>query len=84
MAERFWRGVNPVGRRFKRNGDVLHTIEIVGVVRNSRIEDVYSPICGPAFYVPLSQAYTSAQTLQVRTAGSPQSIAPEVFSVVRE
>ena len=83
MAERFWPGVNPVGQSFRRNGDALHTIEIVGVVRNSRIVDVYSPI-GPAFYVPLSQAYTSAQTLQVRTAGSPQSIAPEVLSVVRE
>jgi predicted permease len=83
MAERFWPGVNPVGQSFKRNGDALHTIEIVGVVRNSFIEDVYSLI-GPAFYVPLSQAYTSAQTLQVRTAGSPQSITPEVLSVVRE
>jgi len=83
MAERFWSGVNPVGQSFQRNGDALHTIEIVGVVRNSRIEDVYPPI-GSAFYVPLSQAYTSAEALQVRTAGSPQSIAAEVLSVVRE
>ena len=83
MAERFWPRVNPVGQSFKRTGDALHPIEIVGVVRNSRIEDVYSPF-GPAFYVPLSQAYTSAQTLQVRTAGLPQSIAPEVLRVVRE
>ena len=83
MAEHFWPGVNPVGQSFKRNGDALHTIEIVGVVRNSRIEDVYSPIA-PAFYVPLSQAYTSAQTLQVRTAGSPQFVQPEVLAVVQE
>ena len=83
MAERFWPGVNPVGQSFKRNGDAQHTIEVIGVVRNSRIEDVYSPI-GSAFYVPLSQAYTSAETLQVRTLGSPQSITPDVLAVVRE
>ena len=83
MAERFWPGVNPVGRNFKRNGDAEPTIEIVGVVRNSRVEDTYSPY-SPAFYIPFSQNYTSAQTLQVRTAGPPQAIGPEVFNIVRE
>jgi len=82
MAQRFWHGVNPVGRKFQRGGDQQHPIEIVGVVRNSRVEDPYSPY-GPAFYVPISQAYTSAQTLQIRTAGPPQAIAPEVLAVVR-
>jgi predicted permease len=83
MAQRFWPGVDAIGQSFKRNGDAQHPIAIVGVVKNSRIEDIYSPI-GPAFYVPLSQAYTSAQTLQVRTVASSQSLAPEVLSIVRE
>lgn len=77
MAERFWPGVNPVGQSFGRADDAQHTSEIVGVVKNSRIDDVYSPITA-AFYVPLPQAYTSPQSLQVRTAGAPQSIAPGV------
>jgi putative ABC transport system permease protein len=81
MAERFWHGVDPIGRTFKRNGDEQHVIEIVGVVRNSRTEDPYSPY-SPAFYVPVSQSYTSAQTLQIRTAGRPQAMAPEVLAVV--
>jgi hypothetical protein len=51
MAERFWPGVNPVGQSFKPNGDAQLTIEVIGVVRNSRIEAVYSPISS-AFYVP--------------------------------
>jgi putative ABC transport system permease protein len=63
MAERFWPGINPVGQNFKRDGDAPHPIEIVGVVRNSRIEDLYSSI-SPAFYVPISQDCTSAQTLR--------------------
>ena len=83
MAQRFWHGLNPLGRSFKRNGDAQHTLEIIGVVRNSRAEDVYSPI-SPGFYVPLSQAYTSAQTLHVRTAGPPQAITSMVLAMVRE
>jgi predicted permease len=82
MAERFWHGANPIGRNFNRSGDSQHTIEIVGVVRNSRIEDPYSPY-SPAFYVPIVQSYSSAQTLQIRTAGPPQAIAPEVLAVIQ-
>jgi predicted permease len=82
MAERFWHGANPIGRNFNRSGDSQHTIEIVGVVRNSRIEDPYSPY-SPAFNVPILQSYSSAQTLQIRTAGPPQAIAPEVLAVIR-
>jgi predicted permease len=82
MAERFWHGVDPVGRTFKRNGDAQHTIEIVGVARNSRVEDTYSPY-SPAFYIPVLQSYTSVQTLQIRTEGPPQVIAQEVLAVVR-
>jgi putative ABC transport system permease protein len=83
MAERFWPGVNPVGRNFKRNGNAAQPTEIIGVVRNSRVEDTYSPY-SPAFYVPVSQNYASAQTLQVRAAGPPQAIGPEVLTIVRE
>jgi len=83
MAQRFWPGVNPVGQSFKRAGDSQHAIEIVGIARNIRTEDVYSPIAA-AFYLPISQNYTSAQTLQVRTSGAPQAIAPEVLALIRE
>ena len=83
MAKRFWPGINPVGQNFQRDRDAQHKIEIVGVVRNSRTEDMYSPF-SPAFYIPISQDYTSAQTLQVRTSGQPQAIAAEISSVARK
>jgi putative ABC transport system permease protein len=82
MAERFWPGLDPIGRTFKRDGDSTHAIEIVGEVRNSRTEDPYSPY-GPVFYVPIMQCYSSAQTLQIRTAGAPQAVTPPVLAVVR-
>lgn len=82
MAERFWRGTNPIGRSFKRNGDSQHALEVVGVVKNSRTEDTFSPY-GPAFYIPFLQDYTSSDTLQIRTAGQPQAMAPEVLAIIR-
>jgi predicted permease len=82
MAERFWPGANAIGRTFARHGDPQHDIHIIGVVRNSRIEDPYSPY-SPAVYVPISQSYTSVQTLQIRTMGEPQVIAPDVLDLVK-
>jgi ABC-type antimicrobial peptide transport system permease subunit len=83
MAKRFWPGINPVGQNFQRDGDRQHPIEIVGVVSNSRTEDLYSPV-GPAFYIPISQDYTSAQILQVRAFGQPQRIAAEISSLAQK
>ena len=82
MAERFWPGLDPIGRTFKRDGDSTHVIEIVGEVRNSRTQDPYSPY-GPVFYVPIRQCYSSAQTLQIRNAGAPQAVTPLALAVVR-
>ena len=83
MAERFWHGADPLGRSFKRNGDAHHQIEVIGVVGNSRTEDLYSPY-GPVFYIPFAQSYTSAETLQIRTSGPPQAIAPYVLATLRK
>jgi predicted permease len=82
MADRFWHGINPLGRTFSRSGDPHNPIEVIGVVSNSRVEDVFSPY-SPAFYLAVSQSYAPAQTLHVRTAGPPQAIAQEVQGVVR-
>ncbi|HEV2205814.1 MAG TPA: ABC transporter permease [Candidatus Acidoferrales bacterium] len=83
MAERFWRGENPIGHTFTTNRDPRHAIEIVGVVRNSRNEDTYSPY-SPTFYVPIAQGFTPAETLQIRTAGPPEAIAPQALAIERE
>lgn len=82
MATRFWRGQNPIGRTFVANGDRSHPIAVIGVVRNSRIDDPYSAI-GPAFYVPFAQGYSASATLQIRTAGPPEAFAQDVLVIVR-
>jgi predicted permease len=81
MAARFWAGESPIGRTFSARGDVAHLLQVVGVARNSRIEDPYSPYTS-AFYVPLAQEYSPAQTLQIRTTSAPEALAREVVAAV--
>ena len=83
MAARFWPGTSPVGHLFTRAGDPQHPIQVIGVARNSRIEDTYSSY-SPAFYLPISQNYVSAQTLQIRTDGLPKKTAPEVLAITQQ
>ena len=83
MAERYWHNTDPIGRTFTRTADPKRPIEIIGVVKNSHIEDTFSPYT-PLFYLPLSQDYSSNLKLQVRTAGPPQALASAVVTIVRD
>lgn len=73
MAERLWVGENPVGRRFRFLGPDEPEREVVGVVEDSRYNDLGEE---PQLYVflPLAQAYSSAVSLHVRTEGDPESL----------
>lgn len=68
MAEKYWPGKDPIGRLFAVTDESKNSIQIVGIVRNFRMEDPFSPI-QPAYFVPLAQHYFATQTLQIRTAG---------------
>jgi predicted permease len=81
MAEKYWPGQDPVGREFSAADDPKHPIQIVGVVRNFRMVDPYSPI-EPAYFVPLTQHYFATATLHLRAAGSGSGIAHQVVTLV--
>jgi predicted permease len=68
MAEKYWPGENPIGRHFIETDDPKHSIEVVGLVENSRTSHVTGPY-EPFLYVPLAQRYSYQQsvTLQLRT-----------------
>ncbi|HXW89480.1 MAG TPA: ABC transporter permease [Terriglobales bacterium] len=81
MAERFWPNLNPVGQVFTLGNDPKHSIEIVGVAKNSRNYGFAGPI-EPYFYIPLTQHYTSAETLQVRTTIATENVPPGIVEVI--
>lgn len=73
MAREFWPDEDPIGRRFKLSSDSDTWIQIVGVVRDSRVQDLTGDV-PPYFYLPLDQDYSQLVTLQVRTTGPPESM----------
>ena len=86
MAQRYWPNQDPLGGHFSMGRDPKHSIEVVGVAKNSRVTGVTGNIV-PNFYVPLQQHYasglTSLQTLVVRVNGNPAATVPQLEGVVR-
>jgi len=81
MAEKFWPHDDPVGRQFKLSSDQSHTITVVGVAKDSRTFGIKGDM-KPYFYVPWTQNFSSFLTLQVRTAGDPETIGPEIVKEI--
>jgi hypothetical protein len=70
---RYWPGQNAVGKRIKRG----HWLEVVGVVRDTRVKKVSAP--ATAHDLPaLLQDYTSDVTVHVRSAADPRSLLARV------
>ena len=69
MAERFWPGEDPVGRRYSYHGEE-EVWEVVGVVETSKYVNVGEDPQAQA-YVPRLQNYNPAISLVVRAAGDP-------------
>jgi predicted permease len=82
MAKHYWPDQDPLGKQFTATIDGQdHSLEIIGVAKDSRTSNLSGPI-GPYLYTSLAQTYTSSETLQVRTAGTPQSATHAVLALV--
>jgi putative ABC transport system permease protein len=81
MAEKYWPGQDALGRQFSVPDEHNRPIQIVGVVRNFRMVDPYSPI-EPAYFVPLTQHYFATVTLHIRSAGSDSGVIRQVLTLV--
>jgi predicted permease len=71
MADRFWRGANPVGGRFQANGRWL---QVVGMAKNVRYQSIRETP-KPYFYTPLRQQSSPGQLIQIRTRFGPEAMA---------
>jgi predicted permease len=83
MAREFWPGEDPVGKRFKLSRDSEWWIQIVGVACDSKVQELTAET-PPYFYLPLDQDFSQLLTLQVRTAGPPESMIPEIEQKIRD
>jgi ABC-type antimicrobial peptide transport system permease subunit len=81
LAERFWPGQDPVGKKIQLTVDSAHPIQVVGVLRDSRYLAVSEPK-QPYIYVPYEQNYAPIQTLRVRYNGATETAIAEVLKEI--
>jgi putative ABC transport system permease protein len=77
LAETFWPGQDPVGKRLSMSWGEDTPAEIVGVVGNVRFTSLDAP-ARMAMYWPVAQVDNSFMTFMIRSAGPPQAVSAAV------
>jgi predicted permease len=83
MARRFWPNKNPIGQRFVIGDKQRRTVEIIGVVRNSKHRHL-DEAPQPVLYLPLQQHYAASMILHLRSRLEPLSLVAAVRREVQQ
>ncbi len=81
-ARLYFPNESALGRRFGRTLRESGQIEIVGIVRDAKYNNVRE-VAPPTMYTPYQQGYSGSMTFEVRTAGDPLAAIPAVRDAVR-
>lgn len=83
FGKQYWPSQDPIGKHFRSLNDPTRSIEVVGVARDARYIFVQG-LEFPLAYLPFDQhaGQASLETLQVRTAGDPKAMIPELERTV--
>jgi ABC-type antimicrobial peptide transport system permease subunit len=81
MAESFWPGADPLGKRFRFFGDDFYH-EVIGVAATSKYVTLGETT--PMAFLPRRQNFTDAMVLHVRTAGDATQALAVSRQVLRE
>jgi putative ABC transport system permease protein len=82
MADKFWAGDDPIGRRFGQGTDVSRYYTVVGVIGNVRSIGLVTKV-PYEFYRSIDQASPPPMTAVIRTAGvDPASVIPTARQIV--
>lgn len=82
LAERYFPNGTAIGRKIWGTGRNRPAFEIVGVVADSRPDDL-TKSAEPELYVPLWQATAFSKDLIVRASGDPKALAPAIQQELR-
>jgi putative ABC transport system permease protein len=82
LANRYFPGANPIGKKLWLDGRQRPATEIVGLVANGRTADL-TQTAEPEIYLSLWQARAFSKHLIVRTAADPRSFMPVVQRELR-
>jgi putative ABC transport system permease protein len=74
MARRYWKGEDPIGRRFRTDGVDGPWLTVVGIARDVHHTWFMNDIA-PTFYLPFAQRPASDMVLMLRGAGDPAPLA---------
>ena len=82
-AKKFFGVANPIGQHFGFSAEKAGEVEVVGLVRDAKYDDLRETEA-PTLYQPFMQQIPASQTFEVRTAGDPLSIVGALREAVRQ
>ncbi len=86
LADKYWPGQDPLGKRFSRGGDDAHPDMwiIAGVVAPIKFQSLEDDVRKESYYFPFAQQPVNNIILVVKTAGDPTLLTSAVRAAVRE